>query len=31
MLDKLKEGDKVRFAADRAGGAITVTRIEVHP
>lgn len=28
MLDALKEGDKVKFAADRIGGAITVTAIE---
>ncbi|WP_280156333.1 copper-binding protein [Piscinibacter sp. XHJ-5] len=28
MLDGLNEGDKVRFAADRVDGAITVTRIE---
>ena len=28
MLDKVKEGDKVRFAADKAGGTLTVTRIE---
>lgn len=28
MLDKVKEGDKVRFTADRVGGAITVTHIE---
>ena len=28
MLDKVKEGDKVRFSADRVGGAITVTSIE---
>ena len=28
MLDQLKEGDKVRFSADRVGGAITVTNIE---
>jgi len=24
----VKEGDKVRFSADRVGGAITVTHIE---
>jgi Cu/Ag efflux protein CusF len=29
MLDGLKEGDKVRFAADRVDGTITVTAIEV--
>jgi Cu(I)/Ag(I) efflux system protein CusF len=28
LLEGLKEGDKVRFAADRINGAITVTRIE---
>jgi len=28
MLDALSEGDKVRFSADRVGGAITVTAIE---
>jgi len=28
MLDNVKEGDKVRFTADRLGGAITVTHIE---
>lgn len=28
MLDGLKEGDKVRFTADRINGAISVTRIE---
>ena len=28
MLDTLKEGDKVRFSADRLNGAITVTGIE---
>jgi Cu(I)/Ag(I) efflux system periplasmic protein CusF len=28
MLDKVKPGDKVRFAADKVGGAITVTQIE---
>ena len=29
MLDTLKQGDKVKFAADKVGGAITVTAIEV--
>ena len=29
MLDTVKEGDKVKFAADRVNGAITVTAIEV--
>ncbi|HEV8690801.1 MAG TPA: copper-binding protein [Ideonella sp.] len=28
LLDKVKEGDKIRFAAERTGGAITVTAIE---
>ena len=28
MLDAVKEGDKVNFAADRIQGALTVTRIE---
>ena len=28
LLDGLKEGDKVRFAADRVDGAISITRIE---
>ena len=28
MLDRVKEGVKVRFVADRVGGALTVTRIE---
>jgi Cu/Ag efflux protein CusF len=31
MLDALKEGDKVRFSADRINGAMTVTAIEVAP
>jgi Cu/Ag efflux protein CusF len=29
MLDTLKQGDKVKFAAANVGGAITVTAIEV--
>ena len=29
MLDTLKQGDKVKFAADKVDGAITVTAIEV--
>jgi Cu/Ag efflux protein CusF len=29
MLDKVKAGDKVRFSAVKAGGALTVTAIEV--
>jgi Cu/Ag efflux protein CusF len=28
LLDSLKEGDKVKFAADKVSGAITVTAIE---
>jgi Cu/Ag efflux protein CusF len=28
MLDKVKPGGKVRFAADKVGGAYTVTAIE---
>ena len=28
MLDKVKAGDKVRFKAEKAGGAIVVTDIE---
>jgi Cu/Ag efflux protein CusF len=29
MLDNIKEGDQVKFTADRINGAITVTAIEV--
>ena len=29
MLDQVKAGDKVRFAADKIGGNYTVTKIEV--
>ena len=29
MLDAIKEGDKVKFAADKVQGAYTVTAIEV--
>ena len=29
VLDKLKAGDKVRFRAEKAGGAIVVTDIEL--
>ncbi|WP_035052183.1 copper-binding protein [Andreprevotia chitinilytica] len=29
LLDRVKEGDKVRFAADRLGGALAVTKLEV--
>jgi Cu/Ag efflux protein CusF len=28
MLDAIKEGDKVKFSADRVNGAITVTAIQ---
>jgi len=28
MLDSIKEGDKVKFAADKVNGALTVTVIE---
>ena len=28
LLDRVKEGDKVRFKADRVQGALTVTEIE---
>ena len=28
MLDKVKKGDKVRFVAEKTGGAFTVTAIE---
>jgi Cu/Ag efflux protein CusF len=28
LLDKVKEGDKVRFTADKVGGSYTVTSIE---
>lgn len=29
LLDKIKVGDKVNFAADKINGALTVTQIEV--
>ncbi|WP_343731701.1 copper-binding protein [Duganella sp.] len=29
MLDQVKQGDKVRFAAEKVNGALTVTAIEV--
>lgn len=28
MLDRVKEGDKVRFSADKIGGQMTVTKID---
>lgn len=31
LLAKVKAGDKVRFAAEKIGGAYTVTAIEVAP
>lgn len=31
MLDQVKAGDKVRFAADKVEGAITVTALEAAP
>lgn len=29
MLEKVKSGDKIRFAADTVGGALTVTQMEM--
>lgn len=29
MLDKVKPGDKVRFTADKVGGALTVIALEI--
>ncbi|WP_374448555.1 copper-binding protein [Stella sp.] len=31
MLQAVRAGDKVRFAAERGGGAMTITRIEKVP
>ena len=31
MLDRVKPGDKVRFTAEKLGGAIVVTEIQVAP
>lgn len=31
LLDKVKVGDKVKFTAEKQGGAIVVTSIEVTP
>ena len=28
MLDRLKEGDKIKFAADKINGALTVTDVQ---
>ena len=30
MLDKVKAGDKVRFAADKTGGSYVITQIELR-
>jgi Cu/Ag efflux protein CusF len=29
MLDQIKEGDKIRFTADRVDGALTITELQV--
>ena len=29
MLDQLKEGDRIKFAADKINGALTVTEVQV--
>ena len=29
MLDQLKEGDKIRFVADKVDGAFTIMQLEV--
>ena len=29
MLDQVKAGDKIKFTADKAGGAYTITQMEV--
>jgi Cu/Ag efflux protein CusF len=31
MLDKVKPGDKVKFRAEKTGGAIVITEIQVTP
>ena len=31
MLDQVKVGDKIRFAAESVGGALTVTALEAAP
>jgi Cu/Ag efflux protein CusF len=31
ILDQLKEGDKIKFSADRINGAIVVTEVQVVP
>jgi len=30
VLDRLKEGDKIKFAADKIDGALTVTEVQVN-
>lgn len=30
MLDRVKEGDKIKFVADRMNGAMTVTELELE-
>src|SRR5438045_622658 len=30
MLDQLKEGDKIKFAADKVNGALTVTEVQAN-
>ena len=30
MLDQLKEGDKIKFAADNINGALTVTEVQAN-
>jgi Cu/Ag efflux protein CusF len=29
MLDKVKAGDKIKFAAEKVGGAYTISELEV--
>ena len=31
MLDQLKEGDKIKFTADRVDGVLTVVEVQVNP
>ena len=31
MLDQVKEGDKVRFMADKVNGNITLIKLELAP
>ena len=30
VLDRLREGDKIKFAADKIDGALTVTEVQVN-